>query len=468
MAGLLDDEELLRSQLKATPRNKLLGLLSDFVAQSYSPQRTQQLQGTAKFLGAPAISQTLDRLSYGEPLTTGAGGLGGTTRIRPEALEAAMTVAPMVGPAARAGTQAMMATGRAGERLAERVVPQIMERGGLPAELLQGMSRGTVSPLDVYHGSPHQFPPTARNPLGEFDASKIGTGEGAQAYGHGIYTAEAPAVAKGYMSTLGGNLNTKGAGYYPKINGKVVYDDFADLDIVRKIAAATDAKLGGIMGLGKRQSISSDDAIAELIAKNKLIADNPVYFPAARSEALNEIQVLSKYLGKNIEPSKPTLYKVDLPDKMIPKMLDYDRQLSEQSVEVQKILLPYQKEIGGSFGTGEQTLKAIAFERRMKGLDDSPVAVAQQLKEMGIPGIRYLDEKSRSNFMIQNTYKGKPYGEPVSFMTEQQAKDYAKEQVEKGFGIQEIPGTRNFVVFPGEEKSMRILERNGFSGLLAE
>jgi hypothetical protein len=43
----------------------------------------------------------------------------------------------------------------------------------------------------------------------------------------------------------------------------------------------------------------------------------------------------------------------------------------------------------------------------------------------------------------------------------EQAKNYAKEQVEKGFGAQEIPGTRNFVVFPGEEKSMTILERNG-------
>ena len=71
-------------------------------------------------------------------------------------------------------------------------------------------------------------------------------------------------------------------------------------------------------------------------------------------------------------------------------------------------------------GTGEQTLKAIAFDRRMKGLDDSPAAVAQQLREMGIPGVQYLDAASRST-----------------------------------------GGTRNFVVFPGEEKSMTILERNG-------
>jgi hypothetical protein len=87
--------------LRATPRNPVLGYLADLTASTYAPQRTQQMQGVAQFFGAPAVSQTLDRLSYGEPLTTGAGGLGGTTRVRPEAIEAAMTVAPMVGPFAR-------------------------------------------------------------------------------------------------------------------------------------------------------------------------------------------------------------------------------------------------------------------------------------------------------------------------------------------------------------------------------
>jgi hypothetical protein len=87
--------------IRATPRNPILGYLSDLAASSYSPQRTQQMQGVAQFFGAPAISQTLDRLSYGEPLTTGAGGLGGTTRVRPEAIEAAVTMTPMLGPAAR-------------------------------------------------------------------------------------------------------------------------------------------------------------------------------------------------------------------------------------------------------------------------------------------------------------------------------------------------------------------------------
>ena len=55
--------------------------------------------------------------------------------------------------------------------------------GALP--MIPHISQAMVA----FHGSPHKFNPTPRNPLGEFDLSKIGTGEGAQAYGHGIYVA---------------------------------------------------------------------------------------------------------------------------------------------------------------------------------------------------------------------------------------------------------------------------------------
>lgn len=118
--------------LSATQRNEYLGALADLIAQSYSPQRTQQMQGTARFLSMPAISQTLDRLSYGEPLTTGAGGLGGTTRVRPEALEAAMAVAPAAQPATMATLQAARAARQAA--LTGRVLPI-----GLSTEAVGGM-----------------------------------------------------------------------------------------------------------------------------------------------------------------------------------------------------------------------------------------------------------------------------------------------------------------------------------------
>lgn len=153
-----------QDSMSATPRNQVLGYLADLAAASYAPQRTQQMQGLAQFLSAPAISQTLDRLSYGEPLTTGA---GMTTRIRPEALEAAITVAPAAQPvtmatlaASRAATKAAMQAGKAGERYAEKVLPGIMERGGLPAELALGLVQGSRSQV---------LPTQGRSGFGAFD-----------------------------------------------------------------------------------------------------------------------------------------------------------------------------------------------------------------------------------------------------------------------------------------------------------
>ena len=60
--------------------------------------------------------------------------------------------------------------------------------GGVPAEAGEAILGS--GPIRAYHGSPYDFD--------KFDMSKIGTGEGAQAYGHGLYFAENPEVAEQY------------------------------------------------------------------------------------------------------------------------------------------------------------------------------------------------------------------------------------------------------------------------------
>lgn len=400
--------------IRPTPRNPFLGGLADLLEASTSPERTQQMQGIMSMLGVPAVASTLNRMSYGAPLTSGAGGLGGTTRVLPDVLDAALAVAPM----APAAGKAAVATGKALGPTAAGMTERYMQRQGL------------MPSLDVYHGSPHTLPPTARNPLGEFDASKIGTGEGAQVYGHGIYTAEAPAVATEYAKANRGR-------------GAAADNLLEDLSPGIRVDAM--------------RALNMKDGFIRQAMLDDLMASNPKD---------------AKVLQSINEQKAGNLYKVDLPDEMIPKMLDYDKHISEQSPEIQKILLPYQKEIGGSFGTGEQTLKAIAFERRMKGLDDSPAAVAEQLRQMGIPGIKYLDQGSR-----------KP---GVSSMTQAQMDariNSLKKDISSGLGDQEKmkqkllsyeaerashPNlSRNFVTFPGEEKNLRILERNGLLNTIA-
>ena len=66
----------------------------------------------------------------------------------------------------------------------------------------------SVAPMGItaWHGSPHKFD--------QFDISKVGTGEGAQSYGHGMYFAENPEVAKGYKKAL----TEKGRGSLYKVD----------------------------------------------------------------------------------------------------------------------------------------------------------------------------------------------------------------------------------------------------------
>ena len=48
--------------------------------------------------------------------------------------------------------------------------------------------------MTVFHGSPYKF--------SSFDPTKIGSGEGAQAFGYGHYVAQSPDVAKEYRTAL--------------------------------------------------------------------------------------------------------------------------------------------------------------------------------------------------------------------------------------------------------------------------
>ena len=79
----------------------------------------------------------------------------------------------------------------AGVAGAAMVVPEDAEAGKLDA-VRRGLQ--AVRGIRAYHGSPHDFE--------RFDLSKIGTGEGAQAYGHGLYFAESEPVARGYRDKL--------------------------------------------------------------------------------------------------------------------------------------------------------------------------------------------------------------------------------------------------------------------------
>jgi hypothetical protein len=139
------------AELRATPyANPLTGLSNDVIQGllgfMQDKKRTQQLQGLGNLLESTGIPKTVERAAYADSPRALLNALTNVNRanvplLKPETAEALLTVAPVPSGAGRAA----MAAGRAGERIAERVVPQIMERGGLPADLLQGMAQGSQS-----------------------------------------------------------------------------------------------------------------------------------------------------------------------------------------------------------------------------------------------------------------------------------------------------------------------------------
>ncbi len=62
---------------------------------------------------------------------------------------------------------------------------------------------GGARVLRAWHGSPHAFAAEEGAPFGRFGLSFVGTGEGAQAFGYGIYLSGKRGVAHGYAETLG-------------------------------------------------------------------------------------------------------------------------------------------------------------------------------------------------------------------------------------------------------------------------
>jgi len=249
---------------------------------------------------------------------------------------------------------------------------------------------GLLQPATVWHGSPHRFD--------KFDASKIGTGEGAQAYGHGLYFAESPKVAKDYQTKL---ASTSGA--------KNLAAQYGDID-------------GGIAEATKRiehyKQMIANGSDVDMRRANSMLN--------IAQKNLEDLTAMKAGIPENTG----ALYKVDLPDEAIAKMLDWDKPLSQQAPEVQKALLALNDPVINAWkqnGAWEhaQSGGASAYKHLAKGITKSSAesgltaTASDLLHSQGVPGIRYLDGGSR------------------------------------GTGA----GTSNYVVFPGNESLLKILSR---------
>ncbi len=275
---------------------------------------------------------------------------------------------------------------------------------------------GVLNMPIVYHGTPHRFAPTPDNPLGEFDASKIGTGEGAQAYGHGVYVAESPDVAKGYRESLSNNVI---------VDGKKLQTIPSDSPIAQAqnnvITAMTQQKMSPQDAIAYTVKYWNDAAneMAAFVKTNPELADRINKEVASRREIAKSASLLKP---ESFYKDPGALYTADLPDEMVDRMVDWDKPVQLQTPQVREAL---QSIIDETLGQGAFS-EIIRSNPDFKDLQDNALEsltnaeISEALRQRGILGIKYLDEGSRGR------------GE----------------------------GTRNFVLFPGEEKKAKILKRD--------
>ena len=262
--------------------------------------------------------------------------------------------------------------------------------------------------IPAFHGTPHTLAPEAGAPLGKFRTSKIGTGEGAQAYGHGLYFAGKREVAEHYRNALSSD---------DKLSAKAV-KKYAPRkrEIEREIRKVQD-KLG--------------QATTPQIAQEKARRIKP--FEA-------EINSINAKIRQ--ESADGSLYKVELAPKDSEYLL-YDKTLGEQPKGVQDKLKKFLREQEGE-DTWQYRQEQDYRDITNNVLDDMPEAeISKRLKEAGIPGIKYLDGSSRNkatfhitppNQTVSGKYmvKGNDYNSKgKQFDTKAQAEKYLKEQMDK-------------------------------------
>ena len=229
-----------------------------------------------------------------------------------------------------------------------------------------------VGALTAWHGTPHAI-------KGAFDINKVGTGEGAQAYGHGIYFAESPEIAKGFINA-GKPANTRAKTFL----------DLHENDIDRALEAANKS-------LEMTNSISPANRAGAIKSAKDLIDELEVI------KNPKQLGLIDKLKGK----TQGNLYKVDIPDEQIPNMLDWDKPLTQQTPEVQAIL---KDRFPSAFDDPRQATGQALYKEQVKkmglvGQKNPEQFMSNYLNEYGIKGIRYLDEGSRktggtSNFVV--------------------------------------------------------------------
>jgi hypothetical protein len=251
--------------------------------------------------------------------------------------------------------------------------------------------------IKAYHGSPYSFD--------RFSTEQIGTGEGAQAYGQGLYFAESEDVARGYRDSLASRKPSptyKGRGY-DQLDGPEYRALSAIEREVRynKNLSPKQAKEAAITSLNlqkKRAAQNIDPAIG--VIQNQ--------FPNWREERLKDYDEDLAAL-ESMSPDDivigGSMYEVNIdvePDELI----DWDTPISQQSKKVQDAVYANrdavdQRIVDDYFGGDRNNIinDEMTGQQYMANMDKVNAGMIDgteyELAERGVKGVRYADAFTR-------------------------------------------------------------------------
>ena len=361
---------MLERVLDIFPKDNPYGSFLERLAVGSSPEKTRAMgegyphQYTGRGPNDPLINPEIVDLLAAVPAGT--------------ALKAATSAAPFLKAAAvpagmLAASQALRPIAKGG-RAAD-------DMSGLVAAALQRQAAFDDA-MVVYQGSPHKFD--------ALDPTKIGTGEGAQAYGHGIYVAENPDTAKMYIADR-------------SYVGRHMQGQPIETEFDAKWIAQTAVDEHGDNALEHLQNVLKQRSYSKNLAQKK-----------ANEQVKDAINMVTKGEVKR----SGHFYEIDVPDGDIAKMLDWDAPLSEQPQSVQSAVRGlYDGDVPANNKYGERLTGADFHQRAVDrlssvhgkkllaevGIDKSggrpggaQQLASEYLNALGIPGIKYYDQGSRA------------------------------------------------------------------------
>lgn len=254
----------------------------------------------------------------------------------------------------------------------------------------------------AFHGSPHTFD--------KFDKTKIGTGEGASAYGHGLYFSENPEIAGGYHERLAGEpeLEKLTIGSKPLKRGEkwLDYGPRNNSDEESVLSSFAEDVLIDDSGLRAAYSTGGEKGAQEFVVKklDERIANyyDPEHDQSliAAAKTLRKKLMLPGAVKMKVGEATGGLYTVDIPDEVVDKMLHWDQPLNEQTPAIRKAVKPLTQFLGlDKDATGQQVYETLARKiATTQGVDEQTAwkMAADALDKAGVPGIKYKDAGSRS------------------------------------------------------------------------